>query len=615
MLIQTNPVTTEQIALFLATTELFAEIPSHILNEMAQSFQITYLAGDEVLFQQGEVADSLYVVMYGFIHAIQEQSDGNRRVIAEMGAGSIIGEIACLIDVTRLASICAVRDSILLKMTRDVFYAFLEKHPMTIMGITQQCISRLVAPKKQNIKSSITCFTLIPASNFKNLADFSHQFIEKLSQYGDILLLTQNSFDEIHGTGAAQTSLDSAKSAEIISWIQTLESKYRFIVFVADQINSWAYRCLRQADKILLVGQLSDSPLLNELEKAVFLNKKSMGSNVELVLLANSDTQLAYGTKNWFYQRDLARHYNIRRNKESDMNSFIRLITGNGIGLVMSGGGARALAHIGLIRALEELHISVDYIAGTSMGALIGGCLALEMDHQTILDTLADLFHKFNKKIDYTLPISAIIKAKLLGQLMRNGYGEQTMIEELWKKFFCVSTDISANELYVHQDALLWKAIRSSIALPTIFPATHDRNNHIHVDGGILNNLPVDIMLEKINGGKIIASSLQIRHHIPTLKYEDDTTSGWYLFLKHILLPKIWRIEHKKNFIALTTVMHESMLLGSSKHQQEMEKLADYNVVLDIDNFSLLNFKPIRKIAELGYQQAMRALEHSDLTK
>lgn len=610
-----NSLTTEQIAEFLSTTDLFEKISIDVLTEMAKEFKIMYLAGDEVLFHQNELADSLYLVMYGFLHVLKEQSDGKKRIIAELGSGSAVGEIACLVDVTRTATIYAVRDSILLQMTRQVFDGFLQKYPMAMMGVARQSVERLIMPVNHAIKSRISCFTLIPSSNFSGIESFSQLFVEKLSHYGETLLLNEAQFDKIHGKGSAQTSLDSAKSAEIISWIHTLESTYRYIVYVASETGHWAARCLRQADKIILVAQYADSTRLNDLERSVFVKKSEKPSNVELVILADSSLKFASGTSNWFAQRHISQHYNLRMDRSSDISRFIRLVSGHGLGLVLSGGGATALAHLGVIRAIEELEIPLDYIAGTSMGALIGGVLALDLDYRTLVQNIERVFREFSSHVDYTLPVSAMLKAKVLKNLMRDSYGEDTKIEDLWQKYFCVSTNISTSEIAVHDHSLLWKAIRSSISLPGVFPAVHDEFNRIHVDGGILNNLPVDVMKERINGGKIIASSLKINQKISSQEYEEDTTSGWYLFVKHKLLPRLTggRERPKKTFIPIERVILDSMLLGSNKHQEAMVAKADYNVLIDIKSYGLLNFKPLREIMDIGYRQALIALDHSDL--
>ncbi len=604
------------IASFLATTKLFENIPHDILTEIAHELKITYIASGDVLFEQNESADSLYVIMYGFLNVLKEQTKNKKKVVAKLGPGSVVGEIACIINVTRTATVYAVRDSILLQMTRNTFNSFMEKYPSAMMGITRQCVERLISPKSINFTKT-TCFTLIPASNCSKINEFSQRFIKKIAQYGESILLTQDLFDEIHGKGAAQTPLDSAKSAEIISWIHEMESKYSFIIYVAESLDPWALRCIRQADKIVLVGELNDIPDLNSLEEIVFKNESMKVSNVDLVLLASSSLKLALGTRDWWIHRDIDQHYNIREGNEADFNRVMRILTGNGLGLVMSGGGSNALAHIGLIRALEELNIPIDYISGTSMGGIIGGLLAMELDYKSIIKVLTNVFYSFTAKIDYTLPISALLKGRLLGSLMRESYGEETRIEDLWLKFFCVSTNISTNELCVHENSLLWKAIRSSVSLPAIFPAVHDEKQLIYVDGGVLNNLPVDIMQDRINGGKIIASSVNIKKETSILPFEDDTTSGWYLFLKHVLIPKLWKSNNapKKDFINIASVIHNSISLASNKHQQKMLARADYPIVIDIKSFGLLNFKPMQEIIDIGYKQAMENLRNTDLIK
>lgn len=612
---QITPLSSEQISKFLSTTDLFSNIPRSVLDEIAQELKLTYLAGGDILFDQYEIGDSLYLVMYGFLHVIKAEALGKKKIIAELGAGNVVGEIACLVDVPRTATIYAVRDSILLQMTRKTFDMFVQKYPEAMMGIMRQSVKRLVSGTLHDKTNRITCFSLLPSAGFTGISDFCQLFVKKLSKYGETFLLTQSIFDEIHGKDASQIPLDSSRSTSILSWIQELESKYSYIVYVAEELNEWAIRCIRQSDKILLIGQYGDSPKLNELEQLACIEHPNKISNVDLVLLANSSIKLAYGAHAWFEHRNLNQHYNVRVYKDSDLNRLIRLITGNGLGLVMGGGGATGLAHIGLIRALEEYNIPIDYIGGTSMGALIGGLLALELDYKSIIKVLKNVFHNFSSNIDYTLPITSLLKGRFLSELIKDSYGENTKIEDLWCNFFCISTNISTNELCVHEDGLLWRAIRSSTSLPAIFPPVHDKGNYVYVDGGILNNLPVDMMQERINDGKIFASALQIKKTISTTEFEDETISGWYLFLKHILMPKFWKnyTQPKKNFISIGSVIHNSMSLGSNKHQQKMLNRADYKLIIDIKSYGLLNFKPMQEIIDIGYHQAVKALQDTDL--
>jgi NTE family protein len=612
-----NMISEKQIVSFLATTEIFSSLPEKKLKELASHIEVCYLPGEQILFNQYSSTNCFYIVMFGHLEAIQTQ-DGNKHVLlGEMAPGSVIGEIAFLIDVKRRATIYAVRDSILLKIAHTSCDELIRKYPEVFLRITQHSIKRLIHSHRPQVKRKTTYFTLVPASNYQDLLSFSELFVKQLECFGKTIFLSSTYFDMIHGKEASQMSLDSAKSAEIMTWLHQLEEEYQFIVYMADKHDDWAERCIRQSDKILLIADHADSHQLNELETYIFKADKNKESKVHLVLVYPSAITLPSHTNKWFKNRYIKQYYNIRKGNAKDLSRFTRLITGNGVGLVLGGGGARALAHIGLIKALEELEIPIDYIGGTSMGALIGACLALELDYNFLSTSLLESIGQFAKKRDYTLPLSALFKGKLLTKLLEDCYGNSTTIENLWIKYFCISTNLSLYQLNVHDSDLLWKAVRCSISLPAIFPAMHNQENHILVDGGVLNNLPVDIMEQLINHGQIISSSLKVQENVINGELENDTCSGWYLFLKHILLPKIWpKAENqKKQFVTINQAIVNSITLASLNHQKLMQTRANYNVIMDIGDYGLLEFEKMHKIIDIGYSQALAALENTPLIK
>ncbi len=607
-------ITKKQIVDFLSTIDLFSNLSPRIVKHLAEACELIYLPGKAILMEQHDAPDAMYVLMFGSLRAIKEDYNGNKNVIGEVSAGSVVGEIGCLFGEPRTASVYAIRDSILLKLTQDAFNVLLEKHPSIMMGIVTESVKRLVNPEKYCPKREVSCFCLIPAGSYSNLEKFSQLFVDTLSKHGETLLLTQDALEKMHGSSLSEAALEGT---EIYALFQELESKYRYLVYLATENNAWAKRCIRQTDKVLLVGQHNENPALGALEHALFEHKNEITPAAELILLFDKPIKAATETYIWLKQRALASHYKVRLSNTKDLERVVRLITGNGLGMVLSGGGACALAHVGVIRALSEAHIPIDYIAGTSMGAIIGGLFAREFDHQVMTDMLVSELTKFQKGLDYTFPIVALLRAKLLDKLLYSSMGKKTQIEDLWQKYFCVSTNITTNNLKVHEEGLLWKAVRSSISLPGILPAVLDKQKQMFVDGGILNNLPVDQMKARIQGGKVLASSLTRNTEAPsTLTYEEYTASGWELLYKYVLLPK-FRKNHKnkdKSFVTIASIIQGSMIVGSNNHQEAMVKQADYNIIMNLSEFNMVNFTTIQEIINSGYKQALQALEHIDLS-
>jgi NTE family protein len=167
------------------------------------------------------------------------------------------------------------------------------------------------------------------------------------------------------------------------------------------------------------------------------------------------------------------------------------------IALVLGSGGARGLAHIGAIRALEEKGFLIDCIAGSSMGALVGGMYAAGK-----LDVYADWVGKLEQSdvlrlVDWTLSGGGLIRGDKIINRLRTMVGE-ARIEELAIDFTAVAVDIEQGRELWLSEGPLFDAIRGSIAIPGLF-TPHRYHGRLLVDGGILNPVPVAPTMRSIS--------------------------------------------------------------------------------------------------------------------
>ena len=604
-------ITKKKIKEFIANSDLFSHLPPSSIAEISKGFEVTYLAGNKILVKQDDPSDSMYILMYGLLCVIKKDNQGQTRKVSEIKSGSVVGEIGCLFDENRTASIYAIRDCVLLKMTKKTYNELAKIHPEIGLGISKISIKRVVSPAKYTPKRSCTYFSFIPAGNCPNLESFAEEIQNKLNKYGDTLLLTHARFAKLFGRKPR-----TLESTEVISFLHAIEANYRFIIYLATEKNAWAQHCIRCADKILLIGQYGEDSEINAVEDLLPKKNTIIKPSTELALIYSDPKQTPRNVSIWLKHRRVDNHYNIRLYKTSDIERLTRMITGNALGLVLSGGGSLGLAHVGVIRALQEAKIPIDYVAGTSMGGLVGALVAIELEHDTMVKELEKQLLNFQKNLEYTLPIISLIKARRLDALLIESFGKNIRIEILWQKYFCVSTNINTNELHIHDTGLLWKAIRASLSLPGILPVILNKKHEVLVDGGILNNLPVDILQTKLNGGRILASSIKMHQDPPQkLSYDEYTASGWQILFKYFLMPKIQQsnLSKKMRFINIASIIQSSMIIASNNHQQKMIKLADYNIIMDLNNFSMINFKPINKIVTSGYKQAKKSLRELNI--
>lgn len=305
--------------------------------------------------------------------------------------------------------------------------------------------------------------------------------------------------------------------------------------------------------------------------------------------------------------------FNIREGNRNDMARFIRNITNRSIALVLSGGGARGFCHLGLMRALEELKINVDYVAGTSVGAIFAAFLAMELSYEELYTDLTKSLKNYHSLVDYTIPIHALAGGKRLDEILQHWLTSHVMIENLWRPSFYVATDLSSGELAVLNKGCLWRAVRASASLPGVFPPVADENGRILVDGAILNNLPVDIMSRHLHDsahgrGRIIAVSIETIDN--SFKYR-----GSYQQPKQGIVSQLSQkmgLNKEGEKIELPSIfltISKSMMIASEQHMKEMLKHATHNVIINPKGYDLLDFKNVLKAVDIGYTSALTQLK------
>lgn len=594
-------VSIKRIVTFLGGIEIFAKYQVSVLHDIGTAAKVIYITSGDMLLHQNEVSDSFYIVMHGRLRAITYDEKGGETVIGEIGQGEFVGEIGLLIEGPRTASIQAIRDSVLLKFSKEDFDKLLQIYPQTIMDIAKFSIKRLV--KRTLPKNSIITIALLPAGNNPRFADFVSKFVAELENFGSTLYLSSISFKNLYST-FNEDAIDSFENEKIISWLNQQETLYRYIVYQADtKPTDWTSRCIRQADRILLVGLHGSNYALNEIEEEFFKEKYTKYKWLtEFVLSHDVISRRPFHTAKWLNLRPVTNYHQLLMQSKSDFAKLARFLTGRAHGLVLSGGGARGLAHIGVIRAIRELNIEIDIVGGTSMGAWIGGLFALGRDYRAMLDAVAMAVRVYGKTFRYTFPLVSIFNDYVLTTVIKESYDDNIdsiYIEDLWQRFFCVSTNLTQSGISVHDRGLLWRAIRASTSLPVIFPPVINEKNELLIDGGITNNLPVDVMHRYLNDGISIAVIMMTSQG--KIAYEEyELSSGWRLLLRQ-LNP----FQKKKKFPTMGQIVMNATLLSSRVHSTMMSKEATHCLIVDCSRYGPLDFKSFHEIIEIGYRTAL----------
>ena len=435
---------------------------------------------------------------------------------------------------------------------------------------------------------------MVPTCPEVPLTEFAIRLAASLSDFGPTLHLNSKLLDGLLGiSDMAQKSEDDIYDIRLTDWLNEQEARHRFIIYETDgDVSSWTKRCLRQADRILLLAQASSTPAAGEIETRLLHKNSGMTSaRRSLVLLHPHGNRLPCGSKQWLDIRQVENHYHVRWDTEADFSRLARFLTHSAVGVALSGGGARGFAHIGVIRALEEAGIPIDMIGGTSMGAVISSQYSLGWDVETMIRLNKKEFAEVKPFREYTLPIISMIRSRRLEYLIKKHCGD-IQIEDLWMNFFCVSSNLSTAQAVIHQEGPLWKAIRASVSLPGILAPVIYGNNLL-IDGGVLNNLPGDIMRE-LCGGVVIAVDVGTDEDL-TVSCQ-NIPSPW-----HLLWNRVVPFKEKVNVPTIIDIIMRSTVLNSIHKKSAVKMEADLYLRPPVDRFKMLDFQAIDKIAKAGY--------------
>ena len=488
--------------------ELFGITEPAAFRELEQSVEWRRVSAGEVLIRQGEASDAMYVVVTGRFRTIVKGPDGADVAVRETGAFSTLGELGLLTEMPRSATVLALRDSEVIRLGRDVFRAFALRHPEALLKVASIVAERQMNGHAPRIRASapgaspggLTFAILKLTSNPATLA-LGRTLAERLGALGDTLALDAAGFDERHGRkGAAEDPLSGSLSLAVDVSLRELEDRTRHLLLDAGQEWSpWAERCLRRADRILLVADATASCVPGAVEERLAALK--LPARTELVLVHPTGTSEPRGTSEWLSRRDVADHHHVRTGNRRDEERLARRLAGRGVGLVLGGGGARGISHVGVIRAIEEADIAVDLVGGTSMGSVVAAGYALHGSAAPLV-ALAETFSDPAKIYDRTLPLVSLMSGGKILRLMKSLFGDRA-IEDLWTPYFSISTNLTRARIDVDRRGPLWRAVRKSMSIPGVFPPIIEDGDVI-VDGGVVDNFPVERMASRADCGTVI---------------------------------------------------------------------------------------------------------------
>lgn len=515
----------------LESTEVFAGMTRDELGGMLPLLEPLHVPAGDVVVAEGDPATSIHIVGYGRLRVFR-QHDGRELVIGEVGPGDTVGEREVLTGTAAAASVRAVRDSLLLRLTSEGLERITEWRPDVPLRMAKRLLRRsVVGGHVQPARSpeKVRTIAVMPAGGQGVPAGFVRDLVEALGSLGSVHHVSSRSLDAELGKGTSEIPMQDARNGRVVEWLQRTERAHGAVLYEADPApTAWTTRCLRQADRVVLVARAGAPAGLNAIEQQLAPGSPSTAARQELVLL-HDGPDVPTGTARWLASRSVDAHHHVQVGDAGHYRRLARLVSGRAVGIVFGGGGARGSAHLGVVRALEEAGIPLDVVGGTSIGSVTAFMYAMGWDHARRMEKLP-LFFSRPLILQPTIPLVSLSSGRRLMRLIQDET-ERRSIEDLWVRFFSVSTNLSQATQVVHRSGPIATALRASVSLPGILPPVR-HGNDLLVDGGLLNNLPVDVMQDVLGGGRIIAVDLRRRVEFTMQAAVSPTLSGWQVLLR-----------------------------------------------------------------------------------
>lgn len=595
---------TVELAAFLAGVPFFAALDETAREQLAQQLEPVQVAAGQVLVAQGEPGEGLFIVVSGRLR-VSVSAGGTERALHDLARGAIVGEIALLSNLPRSATVRAVRDSDLLVLRQSSFRALVEQTPRVLHEISRLLIDRLLAVDRPQFEpTGNRTIAVIPAgANPDPAAAVALALTGELERLGSVLRLDAGVVHEHLGPGAAHREPGDRGRGELTAWLHSVERANDRVVYQADADDTaWSRLCLSQADVVLMAADAADDVRLSPVERRALA---TASLRCELVL---RHTSRPSGTASWLRSRSVAGHHHLQAGSNADVARLARLVTGTACGVVLGGGGPRGFAHLGVLRALDEAGIPIDLVGGTSIGAVIGALCAEDLSDEERVRRAITAFTRSGRLVSPTLPMVALSSGRRVDRLLAEHLGT-TLIEDLPRRFFCVSANLTRAEEVIHDSGPLWRAVRASLSLPGIFPPIY-ADGDLLVDGGALNNVPVDIMRAKLGSGSLIAVDLSPDVEPATTAPFDLGLSGW-----RVLSRRLGRLSPPHRLPSVVDILSRSAVLSGVKARRAA--LTDQRIDLllrpPVAGISALDFKAGVRLIEVGYRHAAEALAKSEL--
>ncbi|MGA9658007.1 MAG: patatin-like phospholipase family protein [Asticcacaulis sp.] len=547
-------------------------------TSLGQSASLISLPGGSRLFSAGDESDHLYLLRSGRLGAFRHDEDHDElSLIGIIRPGEPVGEMSLIAGTNHTSTVMALRDSDLLAMPREDFLNAMESMPDLTLALARKMIER-ARRETPNMTPNVFAFYAISDVPIRTM-------VERIAV-------------QIRALGYSCAIIDKSFNGTLPEAFTALEEQYDYVLHVAECHDShWRLLSSRQVDHVFLMADAETRPD----KQTVAWEKSLLNRAPDLVLLYPEGVAKAHipkRTKAWLDVIKPTRWFHIHSHDVGDAARLARIITGHSVGIVFSGGGARAFAQIGAIQALREAHIPIDFACGSSMGAILSASQALGWDEAEIDARIRDAFVDSSPLDDITWPFLAMTSGHKVDKRLETHFGD-VMIEDMPIPYFCLSSNLTTGVLKVHKTGLLRRALRASISLPGVLPPVVE-NGEVLVDGAVMRSFPTTMMRNTHLGTVIGVDVTRARGLDPKALSVPKNLASWFA-----------RGDWRRGPPIVSVMMRSATITNA--HDLTISRAAtDLLIIPEPDGVEIRDWKAYDKAVESGYLTAVATLAQLD---
>lgn len=559
----------------LSTIPFLRDVGGAALRDIAKSGVHYCVPSGCPLFLDKEPAETIWFVLSGSLAAFRQGLDGKQDFIGHIRKGEPVGEFALIAGEPHSGSVFALRDSEVLALDRITFNRLVRRHPELMANLARTVLFRSRQNRRKNPRAEPRIFALVATSTTINVKARALSLQQGLARLGKTALIVEQSNEDFYG-----------------AWFEQAERNNDIVILVVEtQYSAWSNLCQRQADRIWVLARGDNPP---EPSRA---NLKSLEHQrfqmIDLIVVRTKGSRGETYAGSWKQATQALRVFNWQTETQLDVDRLVRIMAGRSLGLVLGGGGARAYAHVGAVRALREAGFNFDFVGGTSMGGVVAACIAMGWDDSEIERRIYEAFVRNSPLDDFLLPVVALTAGKKVDRRLQENFGD-TKIDDLMTPFFCVSTNLTKGTNKIHDSGSLRDSLRASIALPGILPPVV-WDDDVLVDGAVLDNFPVSAMRDAHRGLNIGIDVAQ-QHAVNTEHFRNPPSFFEWVFKNGF--------KKAPPIAELLMRSATATLVNAAKSDEP-----DFLIVPQLAGIELRDWKAFDKAVEAGYTATTRALQ------